>query len=170
MQITSHESDDGVTVTVAGELDLVGVDRLRYALRQAEREDKATVLDLRELRFVDAAGLGPILEADRRAREKGRAFAILPGPWAVHKVFCLTGLDGDLEFVSVDSDQRRADIAEDMRDGVLQSLFAAQVHAGNVLVSIETGDHTEARELAKAVVQAISGAITELRAVVTGLS
>jgi signal transduction histidine kinase len=57
-----------------------------------------------------------------------------------------------------------------MRDDLLQRLFAAQVGAGNVLASIETGDHTGARKLANGVVREIGGAIAELRAAVTVLT
>ena len=72
-----------------GEIDLATVDGLAQALDAAREEAGSVVLDLREVSFMDSAGLRLVLEASRR----GRAFAVVRGPREVQRVFDLVGLD-----------------------------------------------------------------------------
>jgi anti-sigma B factor antagonist len=95
------QENGGVSVVaVSGELDISGVGRVDEELRHAEENaPKAIVLDLRGLTFMDSSGLRLVLEADMRARQASRRFAIVPGPEAVHRVFLIALLDKRLEFV-----------------------------------------------------------------------
>jgi hypothetical protein len=55
------------------------------------------VLDLRELAFIDAAGVRTIVNAGIRARQAGRRLVLLRGLPNVDRVFTLAGSSGDIE-------------------------------------------------------------------------
>ncbi|MGI9082213.1 MAG: STAS domain-containing protein, partial [Thermoleophilaceae bacterium] len=50
-------------VYVAGELDVATAPQLEQTLREAQSEARLVVLDLRELTFVDSAGVHVIVDA-----------------------------------------------------------------------------------------------------------
>jgi anti-anti-sigma factor len=73
-------SDDVITITVRGELDVETGPRLEEELRRAEADHpQRLVLDLREVTFFDSTGLQIVLDADVRAREESREFVVLAG-------------------------------------------------------------------------------------------
>ena len=49
------------------------------------------MLDLRELAFMDSAGVHTIVDASSRARRAGRRLLVLRGPANVDRLFALTG-------------------------------------------------------------------------------
>lgn len=53
-----HTTQQGETTCIAllGEFDLVGLDQLETELQEADRRGGRAVLDLRGLKFIDAAG------------------------------------------------------------------------------------------------------------------
>ena len=55
------------------------------------------MLDLRELAFMDCAGMRVIVDAAERARRDGRRLIVLRGPAQVDRVFTLTGTADVLE-------------------------------------------------------------------------
>jgi anti-sigma B factor antagonist len=60
--------DDGVTiVTAAGELDIVGADRLRGLLGELRRQGDIShlVIDLSDVAFIDSSGMGVLVGAQR---------------------------------------------------------------------------------------------------------
>jgi anti-anti-sigma factor len=93
---TAHQ-DDAYIVQIRGELDLAGCPALELALEEAERS-KATrvVLDLEDLTFTDARGLGTMLEASRRSARNGNRLQITRGKGQVAHIFRLTELDTGL--------------------------------------------------------------------------
>ena len=105
----SVQTDDGVvTVALTGELDISNAQRVEQELQRVEEDDAAgaIVLDLRKLVFMDSTGLRLVVAADARARERGRRFALVAGPEAVHRVFKITYVDRRLDFVDDPSDAR----------------------------------------------------------------
>jgi anti-anti-sigma factor len=107
----SVQADDGlVTVALSGELDISNAQRVEQELQRVEEDDTAgtIVLDLRELEFMDSTGLRLVVAADARARERGRRFALVAGPEAVHRVFTITYVDRRLDFVDDPSEARTA--------------------------------------------------------------
>ena len=103
--------DDGlVTVALTGELDISNAQRVEQELQRIEDEDGTgpIVLDLRKLVFLDSTGLRLVVAADARAKERGRRFALVAGPEAVHRVFTITYVDRRLDFVEDPSDARTA--------------------------------------------------------------
>ncbi|MER6455977.1 STAS domain-containing protein [Streptomyces sp900105245] len=80
---------DHCVVTVAGELDVVTAAQLRHALQQAVATYPRTVVDLARVPFCDCTGLGALMAANRRAKERG---AVLHLRCVPHAVACLLRL------------------------------------------------------------------------------
>ena len=87
--VTRRPSGDAVVVAPVGEIDLATVDALAQALGAARTESEHVVLDLREVTFIDSAGLRLVLESS----QAGGTFAVVRGPHEVQRVFELVGLD-----------------------------------------------------------------------------
>ena len=101
--ITQQETPDGVRVSVSGELDLGSMWAADAALRRAERDTRLLVLDLRELGFMDAAGLAVVIHAGQRASATGRRFVVWVRSSGVRRLFELSRAERSLEVV-VDPD------------------------------------------------------------------
>ncbi len=94
------EIDPGnVIVSAFGELDMVTVDELDAALRQALNGGCHLVLDLRGLTFMDSQGLHLIIGWSSLAEKCGVAFKIIQGGPAVRRLFEIVGLLDRLPFV-----------------------------------------------------------------------
>ncbi|MCW2999639.1 MAG: anti-sigma factor antagonist [Solirubrobacterales bacterium] len=83
-------------VVPAGELDLVTAPLLSRALREAEQQTDAILLDLTRVSFMDSSGLAAVLEAVQRSREHDRVLRIRPGEGAVIRVLALANVLEDL--------------------------------------------------------------------------
>jgi anti-sigma B factor antagonist len=91
---------DAVLVTLDGELEFAQALTFDEALRKVERRGSASiVVDLRELAFIDSAGVGTLLAARRRAARAGRRIVIVQGPPAVRRLFAIAGLADAFELV-----------------------------------------------------------------------
>jgi anti-anti-sigma factor len=71
---------DVAGVQVAGELRAATSPELARTLRQAEHHARLTVLDLRQLTFIDACGVHVIMAAGVRARRAGRRLVVVRRP------------------------------------------------------------------------------------------
>jgi anti-sigma B factor antagonist len=90
-----------VSVRLAGEFDLVQAYAFDEQVRAVEEQHPdVIVVDLRQVTFVDSAGLARILAARRRAQRAGRRFAVVRGCRAVERLFALTALDAQLDMVA----------------------------------------------------------------------
>jgi anti-anti-sigma factor len=88
------------TVRVRGEIDLAAAERLERALQSVQDEPaEVTVLDLREVTFIDSTGLRTITSADARARKNGHELRIVRGSEQVQKLLHVTGMDKILPLV-----------------------------------------------------------------------
>jgi anti-sigma B factor antagonist len=86
-------------LTVRGELDLATAGIFAAALRAVWSRDLDRIeIDLRELTFIGSAGVATILEANTRARDAGCALTLVRGPQPVHRIFELTGIEGQFAF------------------------------------------------------------------------
>ncbi len=97
-----ERGDDGVRITLEGELDLATAPEVEAALLEAAGDEPAPdrcVLDLRELAFMDSSGLRAILKANGAARRQGWVLQIVAGPPAVQRVFEICGVIDGLCFV-----------------------------------------------------------------------
>ncbi len=90
---------EAVYLEVVGELDMATTDTLEAEHEQVvARGFRHVVIDLRDLEFIDAAGLRLLLALSARARADGRRLSIIQGPPAVRRVFELTGTLAALSF------------------------------------------------------------------------
>lgn len=92
---------DGAWVRVTGELDIATAPQLDRTLRQAEQRAPRIVLDLRELTFMDSAGVHVILQANIRAQQAGRQLVLVRGPSHVDRVLELTQASDNLKTVDL---------------------------------------------------------------------
>jgi len=87
-------------VHLAGHFDLTAKKRFEAVLQEVfSGKAKEVIIDLRELVFIDSAGLRLLLEAWNVAKRKGIDFAVLPGSSQVQEVLKVTGLDQVLPLV-----------------------------------------------------------------------
>jgi anti-anti-sigma factor len=95
---------DTTLVRVHGELDVATVPSLESELASLMAGGtRSVVLDLRELDFIDVAGLRLALRLEGLAQLNGVRFALVRGPLPVQRVFELTGMG---RFVPVIDDPR----------------------------------------------------------------
>jgi anti-sigma B factor antagonist len=85
--------DDAAVVLPRGELDIATVPELDRALADLRRRGhRALVVDLRELTFIDAAGVRLLLRWAASAARRGEELRLIPGSDRVQLVFRLTGV------------------------------------------------------------------------------
>jgi len=82
-----------VLVTVAGEVDIATVARLRARLRPLAARGRPLVADLEQVSFMDASGLGALAGAARLAAEHGVSLHVVCSRPHIRRLFRLTGLD-----------------------------------------------------------------------------
>jgi anti-anti-sigma factor len=100
-----HLGRGAVSLRLRGALDLAYAYRFDDELRHAERDAfHCLVLDLRDLDFVDSAGMSRILAARRRARRAGRRLVLVRGSKVVQRFLALAALTEHFEFVSAPED------------------------------------------------------------------
>lgn len=81
-------------VTVTGELDVAAAPRLRGLLTELLDTDPVrVVVDLSGLSFIDSTGLGVLVGAEKRARQRFIEFVLHDPPAPIWKVFQITGID-----------------------------------------------------------------------------
>jgi anti-anti-sigma factor len=84
--------EDVLLASFSGELQAPTVARFEQELVAAEgAELTSVILDLRDVRFVDGAGLALLIDAARRARTRNRHMCVLSSA-EVYGTFCRTGL------------------------------------------------------------------------------
>ena len=103
----SHVGETDV-VSPAGEIDIATAPDVRRAMLMTVG-GRRLVLDLRGVVFMDTSGLQLLLEEQRRARERGGAFAIVAGPPRVQRVLKVAGLTGRLEHVAAPEEPATGD-------------------------------------------------------------
>ena len=84
------DDPDSARVHLAGELDIATAPALDVALHEAVALAPLVVLDLRDLDFVDVAGVRVVANARAHARRAGRHVVVLRGSPSVDRVFSLT--------------------------------------------------------------------------------
>ena len=90
---TQTESGWGV-LEVKGEVDLYTSPQLKEKVNDLIEEGQTQlVIDLSGVGFMDSSGLGVLVTALKRAKERGGALALVSPEGSVHKVLTITGLD-----------------------------------------------------------------------------
>jgi anti-anti-sigma factor len=90
--VSRRREGDAIVVAPAGEIDLATIDELQAAVDAAAMEADGVVLDLREVTFIDSAGLRLVVQSARAIE----AFSVVRGPQEVQRLFDLVGLDARL--------------------------------------------------------------------------
>jgi anti-anti-sigma factor len=77
-RVEVRRTDDATVVTVSGELDLVSCTTLEEALEEVDGSHEGLlILDLREVDFMDSAGLAVVVRAHQRAESAGTPFGLV---------------------------------------------------------------------------------------------
>jgi anti-sigma B factor antagonist len=80
-------------VQVSGDLDLCTASELRSELRRLiDHGTKHLILDMRDVGFMDSAGLVVLIYGRKRVSALGGTFALLDPTDAIQKVLAITGL------------------------------------------------------------------------------
>jgi anti-sigma B factor antagonist len=116
----THGGLDAAWVYLAGELDIATAPELERTLHESQQLAHLTVLDLRDLAFMDSAGVHAIVNASVRARQDGRRLVLVRGRPNIYRMFTLTGSTDDVDIADPDSVQP---VAALQRSLVSQSLL-----------------------------------------------
>ena len=89
-------------VQVTGDLDLATSPLLGRALRDAQLHARVVVLDLREVTFIESAGVHVILDAAAGVRRDDGRLILVRGPTHVDRALTLTDASSQVLLVDLD--------------------------------------------------------------------
>ena len=118
---TTYGGLDAAWVNVVGELDLATAPELTRTLHESQQLAHLTVLDLRELAFMDCSGVHAIVNASILARKAGRRLILVRGRPDIYRMFTLTDSTSDVDIADPDPVQPPVDTLQ--RSLVSQSLL-----------------------------------------------
>jgi anti-sigma B factor antagonist len=93
LTIRARREPGYVVVTVAGEVDIATVARLRKRLSALAADGVPLVADLDQVTFIDATGLGALAGAAREAASQGGSMYVVCARAKPRRLFRVTGLD-----------------------------------------------------------------------------
>ncbi|HTG68591.1 MAG TPA: STAS domain-containing protein [Candidatus Udaeobacter sp.] len=92
-QVVLEETQEQFVLYVSGELDLSVVPQMRAALVPVmNRTDKALILNLKQLKYIDSTGIGIIVSLLKLRDELKAPFFVREIPSAIQRLFDLTGI------------------------------------------------------------------------------
>ncbi|HYU58998.1 MAG TPA: STAS domain-containing protein [Actinomycetota bacterium] len=95
----------GRGLRIVGELDASNVFDLTERLEETVTGEGDVTLDLRDLRFIDSAGIHALIRAAKQLEGRGRMrLLVVPGP--VLRVIELVGIRESLPHVDVETEER----------------------------------------------------------------
>jgi anti-sigma B factor antagonist len=94
-----HEQDYGI-VTVAGEIDIATVTRLRERLFDIAASGNPLVVDLDQVSFIDSVGLSVLVGTANRAVAHGGSLQVACAQPKIRQLLRLTGLDRRIPLAS----------------------------------------------------------------------
>lgn len=104
-EVMTRRTVDGAVVTPRGEIDLVTIDEVRARVDEARQQANLVYLDLREVTFIDSAGIRLVVEGARDLAAQGGELIVVRGTAVVSRVFYLVGLDGRVRMVDAPPDE-----------------------------------------------------------------
>lgn len=99
LRIDVRREPDRVVLVLHGELDLASAPLLQSEIEQSAKESEQTVLDMRDLEFIDSTGLRIVLSAHQQAREQGRELALTHVQKQVKRLLSITRVDEHLRII-----------------------------------------------------------------------
>jgi anti-sigma B factor antagonist len=94
LDIKTQQQHTQCEIAVHGEVDLYTAPKLKEKfVEMIEGGYPDVVLDLEGVSFIDSSGLGVLVGALRRARERGGAVRVVCTRDSILKIFRITGLD-----------------------------------------------------------------------------
>lgn len=93
LTIEVRHEQDCVIVTVAGEIDISTVTRLRERLFEIAASGNPLVVDLDQVTFIDSVGLSVLVGAANRTAAHGGSLQVACAPAKIRELLRLTGLD-----------------------------------------------------------------------------
>lgn len=96
-QIVQERTKEAYILHLSGELDLSVVPQMRSALELViNRADKALILNLKQLKYIDSTGIGIIVSVLKLRDELKAPFFVRDIPPTIGRMFDLTGISGYL--------------------------------------------------------------------------
>lgn len=108
--IQVKETEESNVIYLEGELDLAVAARFRSTIEQLIPSQKAIILNLQDLTYIDSTGMGIIIFLLKARAEDGKGFAVEDIPLKIKRLFDLTGIT---KFIPV-NDQPQIEKADDM--------------------------------------------------------
>ena len=95
LELAYHVASDGkATVKMRGELDIATADQAYAYLRDVvDSQDGPVLMNLSELSFCDAAGLGVLARVAGHARRSGRSLKLTAARPGLVRIMHITGMD-----------------------------------------------------------------------------
>jgi anti-sigma B factor antagonist len=94
LEIAFSQEGDACVVALKGEVDVYTAPALRERLIEASETDcAAVVVDMTDVDFIDSSGLGVLVSALKRVRERDGQMRIVTTKEPILKIFRVTGLD-----------------------------------------------------------------------------
>lgn len=110
--ITTEQGPQAAVVSISGEFDISAAADVERQIRLIEDRVPVLVVDLRAVSFLDSSALRLVVALHAHARAQGRRVVFVRGPEQVHRVFRITRLEHQLEFVDHPTDLVEADLLE----------------------------------------------------------
>jgi anti-anti-sigma factor len=83
----TEEDEDAFVIHVSGEIDLANAFRLEDALKRGLKSGRGIVVDLREARYIDSAGLKLLFAYQNHALEHGHHIVATEATPNIRKIF-----------------------------------------------------------------------------------
>lgn len=93
-----------VLVAAAGEIDIGTVPRLRGVLRAVTAGGRRVIVDLDQVSFIDATGLGTLAGAAGRAASAGGSLHVTAATPHIRRLLAITGLDRHLLITAAEAE------------------------------------------------------------------
>ena len=104
-------------VTAAGEIDIATVNQLRERLFALAEDSRPVIVDLDQVSFIDAAGLGVLVGAARRAATHGTSLHVVCARPQTRRLVGLTRLDSQIRLARTLDEALQALATLDTTDG-----------------------------------------------------
>ena len=98
LSVTPERSSEGISLRLAGEMDIATADRLVEMARTMSDQDVRRVrLDLAELAFIDASGLGALVQTRTHVLNHGGRLTLRGVRPFLHRLLAITDLSALFE-------------------------------------------------------------------------